>query len=714
MKSRDVHVAVSGFAGLNNPHPGIGVTHALREGWDGPLEIHALGYDPLMTGAWMPGAAEHLHVLAPLNGDDEVALGRLLEIHRRYRLDAFIPCLDLELPVYARLAGRLAREGIKTLLPRPERIYATTKLRLPLFAYENDIRTPKTIHVLDMMDVRLHAEQFGFPLMVKGTVTGAKRVTSVAEAYLEAKKLNEKWGGGVLFQEPLAGEEFVVGAVVAGSGSVPGLVAMRKLGLNPDGKGVFGSVIDDPEIEQEAERILSALNWQGPLELEFIRLHGSKRLYLLEINCRFPSWVALSGFAGCNLPAMLLREILEPGRQGDTRPRPGTTFVRNVRETAIPMESLMRLERFGSAPGTAPEPQRPRRPADDPGLRVAVTGLGTSDVVNPGLGVAQALHAAPEVARIYGLAYAPFDSGLYRRDIFDAVFRLPQQDDPRALLERLRAIHQEAPFDVILPCMDGEIPRFHKIRAELEGMGVRTLLPSPDAFERRSKTNLFTGDIDRQWPGFEIPKTLRARSEAEVAHAVGELGVPVVIKGPVSEAVPVESAEMAGAAWYRLREKGITEVLVQQMIEGDHFAVAAVADRGGEVRALLTIKKLLKCDRGSTWSAVNTPQPALEAGFAELLAHIGWCGPAEGEFIRDERRERFFLIEVNPRFTAWISFSAALGINHPYLAAALAVDRPYEPPPVTSEMVFVRGCVELPVSTTDFARISTKGSVQHG
>lgn len=713
MKTLDLHVAVSGFGGLNNPHPGTPVARALRQGWRGPIEIHALGYDSLMTGAWMPGVADRLHVVPSLADGDEATFERLLEIHRQHRLDAVIPCLDLELPVYARLAERLARAGIKTLVPSAEAVYATAKLRLPRFAHENDILTPKTIHVLDMGDVALHAEQFGFPLMIKGTVTGAKRVTNVDQACAEAKSLNARWGGGVLLQDALAGEEFVVGAVIAGSGSCLGLVCMRKLGVNPDGKGVFGSVVDDPEIVREAESILGKLAWRGPLELEFIRPPGAKRLHLLEINCRFPSWIMLSHFAGCNLPVVLLREVLEPGARRSPPPKPGTMFVRNVRETAVPMDRVARLERFATEDGVPPLRRR-NRPGVNGAIRVAVTGVGTFDVINPGLGAATALRGASEVGRIYGLGYGSFDSGLYRGDVFDAVFRLPQEDDAGALLDRLRAIHKDAPFDVILPCMDGELSRFLDIRPDLEGLGVRTLLPSREALDGRAKPNLFTGDMRRDWGAFEIPETFRVRSEEDVERAVHSLGLPVVVKGPVSECIAAHDAGEAIAAWFQLREKGCDEALVQPLITGDDFAVAAVCGRDHEPGAMLTVKKLLKCDRGSTWAAVNAPQPALEAAFADFLRDLGWCGPTEGEFIRDETRERFYLIEVNPRFTAWISFSAALGLNHPLRAVCLALDRPCPPPSAQSEMVFMRSCEELPVSARDFAAIAKKGFLRHG
>jgi len=129
----------------------------------------------------------------------------------------------------------------------------------------------------------------------------------------------------------------------------------------------------------------------------------------------------------------------------------------------------------------------------------------------------------------------------------------------------------------------------------------------------------------------------------------------------------------------------------------------------------VTVKKLVICPRGSTWVALHAPQPSLESDFSRFLKEIKWCGPTEGEFIRDRRRETFHLIEVNPRFTAWNYFTGELGANHPFHAVCLALDRPFtaEMDGKASDAVFVRSCEEIPASILDFASVSTKGRLEN-
>ena len=712
MSADKLRIALTGFDGLDVPHPGISVARALREGWRGPVELHALGYDAFMTGAWMHGAADELHTLPKLSAGEGAMLERLVGLAGRFDLEVLLPTLDLEIPTMARIADRLAAVGVRTLLPSPEAIYATGKLRLPKLCHDNKFPTPRTIHVLDLGDLALHADQFGYPLFVKGVVAGAKRANDAAQACAAAAELNEKWGGGVLLQQVVEGEEYNVAAVVGQDGSIRSMISIRKLGVNSKGKGVVCTVIDDPDIARHAREIIEALNWRGPLELEFVRPLGAKVPYLIEINCRFPSWIFLSHWAGANLPVLCAEEALGRRRGRMPKPKPGTSFVRDVAETAIPFERIDALARFGSTAGTPAAP-RLNRLGDPDGLRVAVSGVSTFDVVNAGLGTARALRGAPGIGRLYGLGYGSYDSGLYRPELFDATFRLTASDGIDPLLGRLREIHADSPFDVIIPCLDGEIPRYIEIRAELAALGVRTLLPSRTAFDRRGKDRLFTHVDDLPVEGFAIPNTIAARSEDAALRAADKVGFPVALKGPISLAFAATSPAEVRAAWANLRQNGYAEALVQRFVEGERFAVAAVCDTAHDTIVATTIKKLRICDRGSTWSAIAVSQLELEAGFARFAKAMRWTGPIEGEFIRDEVTERFYLIEVNPRFTAWIAFTAQLGVNHPLAAVRAAVGLPVEAAKPADGLVFMRACEDVPLPTSAFAGIATRGILRH-
>ena len=244
-------------------------------------------------------------------------------------------------------------------------------------------------------------------------------------------------------------------------------------------------------------------------------------------------------------------------------------------------------------------------------------------------------------------------------------------------------------------------------------MGIQTLLPAQSDFERREKVNLFTRLDKTDWQSFVMPETLHCRSADEVEAAVTQLGFPAAIKGPMSFAFPAETAAEARAAWARLRQKGCDEALVQPFIRGDKFAVATVIDRTHAALDSFSIKKLRTCERGSTWSAIHLCLPELEQAFAAFLRSIDWVGPAEGEFIRDETTEAFYMIEVNPRFTAWIGFTADAGPNHPNLAARTALGQTAEIVESRRDLMFMRSCRDYSITPSAFAALATRGVLYH-
>ncbi len=719
MNLTEAAIALTGFGGLDAPHAGTAVARTLRQGWSGPVRIVALGQQSVMTGAWMPGVADQLHLIPGAEADDETLFEALLAIQRRTRLDALVPCLNEDIAPLSRLSERLRAEGIRTLLPRPDRTLAVQKPQLQKFYFDHQIMAPRTVHVEDPATIALHIDALGCPLLVRGRYSGVRVAYSLQQAQLEAQRLAGRQGDGVLLQQWLAGDEFSVALVADAEGAPAALVTMRKLAVNDNGLTVCGSVVHDPQIHRMALTILKKLHWRGALELEFVRPRGSRDIYLRDLNSHLPAWVMLSHWADCNLPVILLKEMFKDRRvrNGDkTRhARPGAILLQGVSETVVPLRDLLDLQRRRTASGPLHngKHRQSRQRQTATGIRVAVTGTSSFDVVNPGLGVARALRLAPEVSAVYGLCYGNFDSGSYQPELFDAVFSLPSYSNATLILERLQAIHNSHPFDVIVPCIDDELPQFIAIREALEAMGVHTLLPSQDAFDRRAKLRLFGPGMVSDWGAFEIPESRIIGSEQQAVAATETLGLPAVVKGPIAQCLVVNSSAEAQTAWYKLQSYGVEQAIVQPLIEGPIFAVASVCDRNHQALTSLTVKKLARCDRGSTWSALQVRQPQLEADFSRLLRQIKWVGPVEGEFIRDEIRDRFYLIEINPRFTGWIFYSAALGSNHPILAVKAALGDPLEIAGDSPDLVFMRSSSDIMVRPTSLAALTTKGFLHH-
>jgi carbamoyl-phosphate synthase large subunit len=707
---RTVRVAVTGFGGLDDAGPGVSVAQALRDGWVGHLAVCAWSYGGPANGVWLPDVVDRLHVLPALDGGEQQLFEAIADASEMAPIDALIPG-EGDVLIMARLADRLAERGIRTLLPPLHLLEAISRLNLPRFLHEREIPVPLTIDVAQVDHVAALAERIGFPLCVRGLHAGERLVYSARQAAKAAQQLEA--GRGVILQYQPAGDRFSVALVAGGDGHPPVLVTMRTVAVNGDGRSVSGTIVNLPHIESLALRFVEASRWRGPLTLELVQpLHSQP--FVCDAKPHLPTWCRASHWAGVNLAVTLLHAMLGL-RQKRARPRAGTMFVRGVTECPVAMRDLLRVQQCGwlDRITATPRASPPRMVRGSKRVVVAITGTSTFDVINPGLGVARSLREVPRIKRIYGLSYGTLESGSYQPALFDEVFRLPDSGSAEALLQRLEEIHRSHPIDVLIPCLDGELPLFIQLQDKLQAIGIRTLLPDQKALDRRAKKTLFSGRLRSDWGAFSIPHSRFARSEAETMQAVQAIGLPAVVKGPLFMCFPVTSIAEARWAWHHLASAGWREVIVQRRISGAHYAISVVCDRQHRTRTRLTIKKLLTCQRGSTWGAVRVEQPRLEADFSRFLQLLAWTGPGEGEFIRDDLTDRFYLIEVNPRFTGWIYYSAALGWNQPAAAVSVALGERIGVPAHPRDVAFTRRTNELPLRPSQLAALATKGYLRH-
>jgi len=713
----DIGVGLTGFAGLDNADVGTSIASALRQAWDGTLRLTAFGDDPMMTGAWLPGAIDRICLTPGLEHGTDALFQTIARAHDVASLDALIPGTNRDALIVARLARRLDSLGIRTLVPAAEQIEAVQPARLIRTLSGQDVRLAPAVIVSDKADISWQAEQIGYPLYVRSDVA-SKIAFDAAQAERAATQLMSGQGHPLVLQRRIDGDEFAVAMIVGFDGTCVAQVVRRSLALNGEARTVAGVVVDDPAVAQFALDVLAKLDWRGSIDMTVVKEPGTKQLWLAAVRCHLPSWCMLSHWAGTNLPYILLRHIV-PGRHPAKRqPKTGTMYLRGVAEAGVPLDDFARLCQGGDIArpvnGSNGVPHCGANGSGRSCLRVAVSGISSYDVINPGLGVARALRESERVSKVYGLTYGTFDSGAYQPDLFDAAFLLSNKGSADRLLARVGEIHASHPFDILIPCLDGELPVYQEIAGALRDLGVRTLLPSRDSLQRRDKLSLFGGRFKRDWEAFEIPASQIARSEAETVTAVRETGVLAVVKGPVSHCIPVATEGDARQAWCQFSGYGEKSVIVQPRITGPAYAISVVCNRDNEAESMLTIRKTAICERGSTWGAIHVREPELEQSFARFLRAIKWVGPGEGEFLRDEVTNRFYLIEVNPRFTGWAYYSAVLGSNQPYLAACLAMGEDVKAPDNDRSVIFVRGSKEIPLRASQVAALSTKGILQHG
>lgn len=322
-------VAVTGMHRGENPQPGASVIASLRRRFP-KLRIIGLSYDPLESSLYGQGE-DHPDAayLIPFPGAGaDALLERLDQICAKEEIGYVIPCLDSEIENFTALYPQLQARGIDCILPEKSSFEARHKSNLYEFCLRNEVPTPVTKTANDPWSVEQCAAEIGYPVYVKGRLYHAHIVRAREELAAAYESIVKTWGWPVVVQETLDGEEYDVTGVGDGKGRIIKSCSIRKLLRTSNGKGFAGIVVQDPALDLLSERIIHALQWNGPFELEFLKVPGKPHA-LMEINPRFPAWIDFPSQIDCNLPALLFERLIHQKMTPLKTCEAGRMFVRH-------------------------------------------------------------------------------------------------------------------------------------------------------------------------------------------------------------------------------------------------------------------------------------------------------------------------------------------------------------------------------------------------
>ena len=113
-------------------------------------------------------------------------------------------------------------------------------------------------------------------------------------------------------------------------------------------------------------------------------------------------------------------------------------------------------------------------------LIIAVSGLHRGEWPQSGPPVIRSIRRIYSSTVVVGLSYDPLESGLFSTgdDSVDAAFSMPfPQAGPQALLDRLDEIRRRYPLNIIIHCVDTEVPNYLAMPDELQARTI--LVPVP-------------------------------------------------------------------------------------------------------------------------------------------------------------------------------------------------------------------------------------------
>ena len=336
-----MRVGVSGMNATDNPGPGVPVVRSLKEA-KAASHIVGLSYDAHDPGNYMDFLIDRVYRMPyPTKGWNALCEA-LSQVKRESNIDAIIPCLDVELPLYIRNQEQLRQLGIKTFLPTEDQFALRSKEKLIHLCNEIDITYPETTLVNSIDELEQWAQSSNdWPVFVKGRYYKAYIAFNLAEAVHKFTEIASEWGLPILLQKPTPGVEVNLVGLGDGEGGLCGSVAIKKLTTTSLGKIWTGVTIEHPALKDLAERFVKYTRWRGPFELECIQ--SPECISLIEINPRFPAWVYFATAVGINLPERLLQLMQNKDVDSDSKYPVGKYFVRYTYEMVTDISQFFRF-----------------------------------------------------------------------------------------------------------------------------------------------------------------------------------------------------------------------------------------------------------------------------------------------------------------------------------------------------------------------------------
>lgn len=292
---------------------------------------------------------------------------------------------------------------------------------------------------------------------------------------------------------------------------------------------------------------------------------------------------------------------------------------------------------------------------------VVISGIHSGPDPSPGVGIAKSLRERFPEMRIVGKDYSLRSSGIHA-DVFDEIVVMPRWSEmdlsAHEALIRRDLLNRNA---VYISGLDAEIDWLSSLDAPVE----RCLIPTAGVLAQTQKMPSIAAAA---LLGMKNPESVRATEGMVAIHRLARRhGWKVWAKGRFHEAYPAESYRELILRIEQMRSSWpIEHVFVQSHVYGVENSYAFSAFEG-RLLGVAAIEKRVQTEKGKTWSAtVSKVEAEVARQVADFVSVLGWTGGGEIEFVRDPAGVDW-LIDINPRFPAYIHGVTLCGLNLPGL-----------------------------------------------
>jgi diaminopimelate decarboxylase len=322
-------------------------------------------------------------------------------------------------------------------------------------------------------------------------------------------------------------------------------------------------------------------------------------------------------------------------------------------------------------------------------MRIYVSGLYSGGNPQPGIGIIRSLREGYPDAVLVGVEYSNRVSGIHWEDLDDLWIQRPWDElDLDSYAERVR----EA-LDAGGLWISG---------SDLEAMWLASIFPD-------GHPNLLAppmGALKRiAKPAVEAHTGLPVKIPTYVSTDLSDWDLHafcrehnwrVWLKGPYYDAARTASWDAFEAARNALTKVWSTEKLFLQAHVSGYEESVMLSAYEGELLGCVSMRKRDITPEGKTWAGDISDVPSsFEAPLRRMVKELNWTGGGELEMVRDASNQ-LWLLEMNPRFPAWVHGATLAGHNLPALLVQGATGKKARRSEAQAQE-FTRVVLEVPV-----------------
>lgn len=257
-------------------------------------------------------------------------------------------------------------------------------------------------------------------------------------------------------------------------------------------------------------------------------------------------------------------------------------------------------------------------------------------------------------------------------------YSFPKEDGHEGRKAAIKDILKKEKIDLILPIDQPTIRYFAEHGKDLLEYASMSLIPSPEAFDIASDKWLLAEWLMKK--NIQVPSTLLYQDNAVFEEKLAALTFPVLIK-------PLRGDGGIGIKFFDDPNTLITyckenirpeDYIVQSFIMGYDIDCSVLCKDGNILAS--TIQKRIIADPfyfGQTMNLDFLYDQNVYNVVKEVIASLNWSGVVHFDLRYNEKDNQVRVIEMNPRFWGSIVGSFYAGVNFPYLAVLLGLNKEF-------------------------------------